>query len=493
MARIHAYFAIVPAVLVFAPPAVAAPEGPRTLFGRAVHEAPEPSAEELERRRLALAENLEAQGLVLSGDVVMSKEQAEGGLSTPPGAPLGAWEEPPHRSTIFLNFFGGPLTGGKIASEGQSPCLGSPNNKVDYPAYSGSEQKALAVIQIFKDAAAPFGLRVAYENPPPKHLPYSQVMMGGLPSAIGFGNGILGVSCNLDCGDQWLRDTTFAFTEVSNNAGVLGTTALQEAAHSFGLDHIDGENNIMYPFATQGAKVWADGCTPYNDATGAIGCEYVHEDFCPVGSQDDVAELTAYFGLNTPDTEAPIVKMLSPVDGQQLGAGDPLHIEVEVSDNFLGYGWVLQVPELKQELQAYAGETVWDFPAPGQGVYTIRVEAIDHDGNIGFAEAKIYVDQEPPASETGDEPTTGDGESGGSDETGPSGSSGEGSAGSASSPGSESSDGESGNSGDADSADTTAMDDDKGCSCRNDAPTPGPAWLLVVGGALMLRRRRRSA
>ena len=470
MARFHAYFAIVPALLAFAPSADAAPEQPRTLFGRVVEETPEPSAEELERRRLALEATLEEQGLVLSGDVVMPKAIAEGELSVPPGLPEAAWDEPPHRSTIFLNFFGGPLKGGKNASEGESPCLGGPQNTVDYPGYGGSEQKALAVIQIFKDAAEPFGLRVAYEKAPPKHLPYSQVMMGGKPSALGFGPGILGVSCNLDCGDQWLRDTTFAFTEESNNAGVLGTTALQEAAHSFGLDHIDGENNIMFPYATLGNKVWADTCTPYNDATGGIGCKYVHVKFCPEGSQNDVAELTAYFGVNTPDTEAPVVKMLAPLDGHTMSAGDPLHIEVEVSDNHEGYGWVLQVPELKQELQAYGGQKVWDIPGPGKGVYTIRVEALDHDGNVGFDEATIYVDQEAPAPTTGDMPTTGDSDGG---------SSGDGSGGTGS---------------DADSdggTDTTAQDDDKGCSCRNDGQTPAPAWLLVVGGALALRRRRR--
>lgn len=487
MARLHANLAIplASAVLAFAPPAGAAPEQPHTLFGREVHTVPEPSAEELEARRLAFEANLEAQGLVLSGDVVMPRSVALGELSDPPSEPAAAWNKPPHRSTIFLNFFGGPLKGGKIASEGESPCLGSPNNKVDYPGYAGSEQKALAVIQVFKDAAAPYGLRIAYEKTPPKHLPYSQVMMGGKPSAIGLDPGILGVSCNLDCGDQWLRDTTFAFTEESNNVGVLGTTALQEAAHSFGLDHIDGENNIMYPYATLGTKVWADTCTPFNDATGDIGCKYVHVQFCPDNeSQNDVAELLAYFGPNTPDTEAPVVKMLSPLDGQQMSAGDPLNIEVEVSDNFGGYGWVLQVPELQQELQAYAGQKKWGLKAPSKGVYTIRVEAIDHDGNIGAAEAKIYVDQDPPAADTGDEPTTGEpGESGDSE-------------GSSESGGSGVSDGSSGSgevdSQDADSQDTTAQDKDDGCGCRNDAPAPTPGWLLVVGGALLLGRRRRG-
>lgn len=472
-------------MLVFAHSAAAAPEQPRTLFGRAVHAAPEPSAEQLEALRLATEASLEERGLVLSGDVVMPRAMAEGDddLVSPPGQPVAAWDKPPHRSTIFLNFFGGPLKGGTNASEGESPCLGN-SQMVDYPGYDDGEQKALAIIQVFKDAAAPFGLRIAYEEPPPKHLPYSQVMMGGRPSVLGFGPGILGVSCNLDCGDNWLRDTTFAFTKESNNVGVLGTTALQEAAHSFGLDHIDGENNIMFPYATLGAKVWADSCTLYNDATGMIGCEYVHKQFCPVadgepGRQNDVAELMAYFGPNTPDTEAPVVTMLSPLDGQKFSEGDPLAIEIEVSDNHEGYGWVLKVPELNQELQAYKGQKTWGVPAPAKGIYTIRAEAVDHDGNIGFAEAKIYVDQDPPAADTGETPTTSESDGSGESENGGSESEGEGDS----------------DSGGADSANNNPQDGDEGCSCRDASPmsSPSSAWLLVVGGALGLRRRRRIA
>jgi MYXO-CTERM domain-containing protein len=471
MARLNPYLVVVPALLVFAPVADAAPEQ-RTLFGRPVLTAPELSAEELEARRIAFEAGLAERGLVMSGDVAMTKEQLAGSLTTPTDEPAAVWDTPPHRSTIFLNFFGGPLTGGTNASEGQSPCLGSKSNKVDYPAYAGSEQKALSIIQVFKDAAAPFGLRIAYEKAPPKHLPYSQVMMGGKPGVIGLGNGILGVSCNLDCGDKWLRDTTFAFTEESNNTGVLGTTALQEAAHSFGLDHIDGSNHIMYPYADIGVKVWADTCTPYNDATGGIGCKPTHKQFCPDGlSQNDVAELTAYFGVNTPDTEAPVVTLLSPMDGQKLLPGDPVNIKVEVSDNFEGYGWVLKIPELNQEAPAYAGETSWAFKAPGKGVYTIRVEALDHDGNVGFDEAKIYIDEDPPAADTGTTPTTGESD--------------------ASSGGADSSGSDSAGSSGGDSADTVAQDDDKGCSCRNDAQGSNPAWLLVMGGGLALRRRRR--
>ncbi len=491
MARQHPYLAPLSAVLLFAPvTAGAAPDEPRTLFGQPVNQPRELTAEELEARAEGFRALLEAQGQVLVGNQVLPKSALEPVLADPLN-PSKAWDKPTHRSTMFLNFFGGPLKNGGNASEGESPCV---QGKVDYPGFKGGEQTALAIIQVFKDAAAPFGLRIAYDAVPPKHLPYSQVMMGGKPGIIGLGNGVLGVACNLDCGDSWWRDTTFAFTEESNNVGILGTTALQEAAHAWGLDHIDGDNNIMYPYATPGFKVWADSCTPYNDATGGIGCQYVHKQFCPLdqypdGAQNDVAELSAYFGPDSPDTEPPVVVMLSPTDGQQYVAGETVHIEVTVDDNFGGYGWRLMVPELGQELPVYNNQTVWDLPVPPKGNYTIRVEAIDHDRNTGFAEAKISVDMAMGEdTTTGETPTTGGEESsssGAPDETG------------AAEVGVTESAGESSSGSDtavdSETADTNPeTGDDKGCSCRTDGvPVTAPGWLLVMGGVLL--RRRRSA
>ncbi len=484
MARTHFGLGILAGLTLFAPTAAA--EGPRTLFGQPVNDPPPLTEEELAARAAALPQALEERGLKLVGKQILPMWALSGETVRPPGIEAtDAWDEPPHRQTIFLNFFGGPMKYGTNASEGESPCV---MGNIDYPAYTSSEQKALSIIQVFKDAAEPFGIRIAYEEAPPKHLPYSQVMMGGSPGIIGLPQGVLGVACNLDCGDQWWRDTTFAFTEESNDVGVLGTTALQEAAHAWGLDHIDGESNIMYPYATLGTKVWADTCTNYNPATGGIGCTYVHDMFCgeDAGQQNDVAELNAYFGANSPDTVAPTVVMIEPADQSEWNVGDTIHVSVTVSDDHEGYGWRLMVPELDQSLPVYDGTTSWDLKPP-MGAYTIRVEAIDHDRNIGFAEAKIYVGVEPTPPEP---ETSSSGSSGGSEED---------SGDVPTTNGNEDSSGgdaeDSG--GDADSAATTPVTtepevdgDDKGCSCRTQAPPP--VWLLGLGLLGSLRRRRRG-
>jgi MYXO-CTERM domain-containing protein len=460
MARTHLGLVILAGTTLFAPTAAA--EGPRTLFGQPVNQPPPLTEEEIAERAANLPAHLEQAGLTLVGTQIIPTRL----LGDHPEEGTPAWDEPVHRATTFLNFFGGELKYGTNASEGQSPCV---QGKVDYPGYGGTEQKALAIIQVFKDAAEPFGMRIAYEKAPPKELPHSQVMMGGTPQLIGLPQGVLGVACNLDCGDIWWRDTTFAFTEESNDVNVLGTTALQEAAHAWGLDHIDGQDNIMYPFATPGSKVWADTCTPYNDATGPIGCKYVHKEFCPEGSQNDVSELNAYFGPNSPDTVPPTVVMTAPTDGQVFESGEGVSIAVSVTDDYLGFGWKLVVPELDQELPVYDGTTAWNL-VPPDGAYTVRVEAIDHDGNVGFAEAKIYVGVEPepePMSTSGEE----SGEESGNSPT-------------------EQSGGES--DGETDPQTTTdpdMMGDDKGCSCRTEAPPP--VWLLGLGLLVGARRRRR--
>jgi MYXO-CTERM domain-containing protein len=465
---------LVPCALVLAPPAAAAEPESSTLFGQPVNQPRELSDEEIAARRAEFEHALQERDLIEAPGLVVPRSQIETDFAMRPQGQR-AHDEVPHRQTIFLNFFGGKMRGGNIASEMESPCI--MGGEIDYPGYVGNEQNALAIIQVFKDAMEPYGIRIAYDRVPPKHLPYSMVMMGGRPGVIGLPNGVLGVSCNLDCGEQWWRDTTFAFTEQAGDIQVLGTTALQEAAHSWGLDHIDGEQNIMYPFATLGKKVWADGCTKYNPATGAIGCEYVHDEFCGAdgGAQDDVAELLAYFGPNSADTVPPEVKMISPENGAQLKPGEELTIEVEVSDNFEGYGWTLQVPELKQELPAYYGEKKWTFPVP-TGEFTIRVEAIDHDRNIGFAEAKIYVGVEPPTESptTGETPTT-------SDTAGESGSATAGETGSATA-------------GETDDSATAGVDtgDDKGCNCATSPVSKDMAtWSLALLALGIARRRRR--
>ncbi len=445
-------------------------DAPRTLFGKPVKEVAPLDEAEVARRAEAFEQMLDDRGLVRIGDQVLP-ESPDGGFAQPTD-PVAVWTEPPHRSTIFLNFFGDTLQPGNNADLNQSPCLGG---ELEYPGFGGTQQQALALIQVFETQMAPYGVRIAYEERPPGHLPYAMVMMGGTPGLLGLPGGVLGVSCSPDCGDAWWRDLTFAFTASPNvgndDAEELGTIALHEAAHAFGLGHIDGNTNVMFPFVTANST-WADSCTPYNTATGGVNCQFVHDEFCGDQAlmQDTNAELLAYFGTNSVDMEPPVVEILSPEDGVELEVGASVMVEASVSDNHEGFGWKLVLPEAGQEAIAYEGETQWPLGNLPEGVYTIRVEAIDHERNEAFDEVTIYVGVEAPVASdsTGSQPPGGTaGDSTGDSLTGD---------------GSE----ESG---------TNAIDDtagDEGCGCRTSRGS-GPAsipWMVMLLGLGALRRRR---
>ena len=126
---------------------------------------------------------------------------------------------------------------------------------------------------------------------------------------------------------------------------------------------------------------------------------------------DDVAELMAFFGANSVDDVPPTVTLLEPADGAMIEPGTDVLVKAEVSDNFEGYGWRMMIPEAGIESPAYFNEKQWSIKPP-KGTFTIRVEALDHDGNIGFAESVIHVGVEPPPDPTTGEPTTGSDTSG---------------------------------------------------------------------------------
>ncbi len=372
------------------------------LFGRP-RAVPAPLDEAAVRaRREAFERYKDERGLVQRGDIVAPPWYFDD--EPDPGMPRSSdWSLPPHRATIFLNFFGGEMRNGTNSALMESTCI---QGNVNYPAYIGNNDTALAIIQVFQNAMEPYGVRVAYEEAPPPELPYQMVMMGGQPGVIGLPNGTLGVSCSSDCGDMWWRDTTFAFTEASSQTSVLGNTALQEAAHAFGLAHIDGSEHIMYPFATPGAKIWATSCTNYNDATGGINCKPTHDIFCGGGSQNSDAELMAYFGANSPDTEAPVVTITNPAeDVVELESGGAFTVDAEISDNFEGAGWKLMIlDEDGQEVQslpAFTFEKSWSLSGFPDGVWTVRVQATDHDRNVGFDEITVYSGMMAPGTTSG--------------------------------------------------------------------------------------------
>lgn len=385
-------------------------------------------------------------------------------LASPAAA---AWELPPRRATVFLNFDGAALKSGSNAALGESECVSEP---VDFPAFAGEEAAKATIVQIVRDKLAPYAVRVVTEPPPPE-LPYAMVMFGGQGSIIGVSGSEFALGCATDCGNAQARDTGVVFTginfEVDTHTYAFG--ALLSLGQIFGLDFIiAGEDHIMRSTVDINVddKVWATDCTPLRETSEWPLCGEVHQEFCPEGQQNDHAELLAHFGADSPDVEPPQVELVAPADGAELPEGD-VAVEAQVSDDHEGFGWKLVVyadDAVVLESPAFAGETTWTLAALSPGVYRVEVAAIDHDRNVGRDEATIYVGVPAPADTTGDsaEQPTG-GTSSGEDTT-------------------EGTDEGSGTG-------SEQEEDVEGCACDSSSPSGG--WVAALLGLCWLRRRRR--
>lgn len=316
----------------------------------------------------------------------------------------------PRRTTVFLDFGGGVISPGDDSSLGQATCV--PTEFV-YPIFLGSERASEVALAEARRVAAPFGIRVVGERPP-AHLPYTHVRIGGDPTTLGLDPKLNGLSCDVDCDDVSHRDTVFMFAEKwvasaalaevdeDQRAAQVGLIAMHEAGHAWGLEHAGASESVMARFPSTGAPEFVEGCSTLDIDHDASECPAARQRHCPEGEQDAHAELLALFGDGSPDVIAPHAVILWPPDGHVMQPGETLAVEVEVGDDHEGFGWRLEVPELGWEHLGRDGEgTTLELVVP-EGRFTLRLEAIDHDRNVGEAEVVVEAkwpteDAEPEA------------------------------------------------------------------------------------------------
>ena len=321
-------------------------------------------------------------------------------------APAPAHAAGTRRTTIFLDFGGGPIGPGDDASLGQATCV--PTEFV-YPIFLGSERASAIALAEARRLAAPFGVRVVAERPP-AHLPYTHVRVGGDPATLGLDPKLNGLSCDVDCDDASHRDTVFMFAEKwiasaalpevaeDERAVQVGRIAMHEAGHAWGLEHAGATGSVMARFPGVGEATFVDGCLEL-DLDGEVECPAARERYCPEGQQDAHAELLALFGDGSPDTVAPHAAIAWPPDGHVIRPGETLAVEVEVGDDHEGFGWLLEVPELGWEQVGREGEPTTLALVVPEGRFTLRLEVLDHDRNVGEAEAVIEARWPEPEEE----------------------------------------------------------------------------------------------
>lgn len=389
------------------------------------------------------------------------------------GAPKAA-----KQGTIFVNFDGAQLSSGWDDSHNDvtqiGECAGS------FASYGDGSMRD-AVMQAVRTDWADFDIVVTDERPASGD--YVMNMTG--PSNP-FGGGVLGIA-PLDCDDsETPNNITFAFVSADDGLGASehATTIGQEVAHSFGLEHVDDETDIMNPYVAGGDPSFKDECITIVQG-GSCPDQHVAE--CgDAYAQNSYRELMTLFGPSTPDTAAPTVTITFPTDGQELDAGTDFAIMVDASDD-QGIASVTLFQDGQQVAEDTSAPYSWQVNDLPSGVYELYATAVDLAGNEMQSDTvTIGIGHAPPPADDEGGPA---GDSGGADDEGGSGD-----------PSGDGADAASGDGADDDGAPVggTALppgfggDGAEGCACvtqpRDRVGSLAAAMLVVVA----LGRRRRA-
>lgn len=401
--------------------------------------------------------------------------------------PMGLGQEPDVQASfntptvLFVNF-DGPFMNGGCGDDSQNDCTTIfPNTQ--FQAHPGDAATKAAIIQATREDVVDFGVIVVGERPPagnPYAMVVSGVPAGGGPPGVG------GVAPVIDCSNVNPNQTSFNFL-VNDSANIQATVIHQEAAHTWGLEHVDDETDNLFPTAGGVSDPkYQDTCSQVVadvqlNPTGAF-CNSVHTMFCNSNQQNSYQEMLLLFGPPIPDEAAPTVTIDAPLEGDVFEYEADFDLTVTFDDDRRPQ--VLATQIYFDDVEAADGSFVngqLTFPVNGgdppsghglaNGMHTIRVDIADEAGNPATASVTFEIVNSP--IDNGDEST-------GADETG-------GTTGDTGEPPAEGTDDETG----APPLDPGPGDTgDEGCGCRapDERPGPGVGWLVLIALGFVRRR-----
>lgn len=245
--------------------------------------------------------------------LVRDSLSAAGGLALG----LALFSEPAHaaQAVVYLNFDGAQMVApttakGDHAARGESELVKRINKKtLNIPAarFPTDSPRDIAIKVLLADVKAHYrGLNIRWVTQRPIDDRYTMVVIGGSSDLLGIEDRELGWGPT-DCKNQNDRNVAFVFSETINgpsgqwNSTQIAATISQEVAHAFGLEHVEGPDDLlMRPVpAIVGQYRFGDACHtivpgPVVGPNDMLGCG--DSPGCPKGQQNDKAALTAILG-----------------------------------------------------------------------------------------------------------------------------------------------------------------------------------------------------
>ncbi|MBC8070852.1 MAG: hypothetical protein IAG13_21170, partial [Deltaproteobacteria bacterium] len=401
-----------------------------------------------------------------------------------PHADAFVGQRPPQRlgaKILYVNFDGGQMQGGCGNDPGGN--CSSIFQGVVLP-YSGDAAKRASVIQVIRSRVEDFGITIT--NVRPASGDYDMEMVGNWQGEM---TEFAGIAPSIDCWDQDGGQVSFTL-ESAQSADGIAEIVLQEAAHTWGMEHVDVQTDLLYPTTSGTNKTFNDACgkivedTMLNESDG--WCNQVHTNFCDSGWQNSYQELLLVFGESIADTIAPTVEIVEPASGAQIAGDFDLVIDIADDQSPVVVDMIITLDSPALEMPssspaaAYVGPGQLSFPVEDlpEGDYTVHVAITDESGNP--AETQIAFSMLAAAADTS---------GGGSDEAGSSSSEATTETSAATRDTADT-----GVSGAAESSGVTAAGEttsDEGCACSQPGERYAPPALLGMLALALVPRRRR--
>ena len=236
-----------------------------------------------------------------------------------------------------------------------------PDNRTDssdipgtgtYPlsAWNQSDQVWQQTMQCMRDTFSRFNVTVTDVDP--GTTPHMEVMVAGVATQLlgSQGNGVGGIAdfpCSQigQCDSFMPNALVFAFANdpyYQNDPLEICSTAAQEIAHTWALDHVVDMTDPMTYNPYTGMRDYHDGEKCGSDCSGGTspfglqctgsGGQATH--ICSgtgTATQDEVSTILALFGSSKPDTQPPVVMITAPATGATVQPG--FTITADITDD----------------------------------------------------------------------------------------------------------------------------------------------------------------
>jgi hypothetical protein len=335
-------------------------------------------------------------------------------LAGPDALPQAAGR--PH--LLYINFDGAVLRRG-CGNDSRHDCSTLADLFDGYVGpFVGDEGRRVSIVQAVRKDLAEFGVR-AVTTRPAAETGYTMVLYGDLGT-----QDFAGIAPYIDCGNLWPNDTCFAGAFQGSNIG--STIILQEAAHTWGLEHVNAPFDNLHPFVAAATPSFTDACNKIVANTDLVEtggvCNLVHEKYCEAGYQNSHRELLYLFGPAVPDTVAPTLEISSPLDGSVHVLPTTIPLLGEVTDDLSPQFYDITITRDGQQLyETEAIKLVLDLANPPAGEYDLEVVVVDDGGNKGKDRVRFTVlpagSEDPDTDSDAGESAT-DSETGGAEDSG---------------------------------------------------------------------------